>query len=163
MSEETTTKVSLSDIPVLKNNATYAKWKKAVEHQLMIFGGSGIIDGTEEEPYRKAYLPRDRRAGSLLTTASETNDAQALTAEQTEEWRLWKKSELKVRGILLATVSEGMSDDLDDLKSAKEIWDKLKKKTSTRHTGSTIKNSRQPYHVEATGEPDGGTNGGPPE
>jgi hypothetical protein len=51
MSEETSAKVSLTDIPVLKSNANYAAWKQAVENQLMITGAIGIVDGSEEEPY----------------------------------------------------------------------------------------------------------------
>jgi transposase InsO family protein len=94
----------------------------------MIFGGSGIIDGTESEPYRKEGLARDRRAGSVPPSVIERTTTEELTDEQRKEWRLWKKSELKVRGILLATVSEGMSDDLEDLNTAKEIWDKLAKR-----------------------------------
>jgi hypothetical protein len=142
MSEETYTKTSLSDIPMLKSNANYAIWKQAVENQLLLASALGIVDGSEKEPFRDDNQPRQEadgrriRAGSAAptttrtvlipgteTTAATTTARRALTDDEMKQWYRWQRKEDKVQGVIIATVSKGILVDLLELTSAKEMWD----------------------------------------
>ena len=122
-----TSKVSLSDIPVLKNNANYAAWRQAVENQLLLAGAIGIIDGSDKEPYREmpgqSVSGRTARAGSAPPSAQESTTKGELTKDEKIEWSKWQKNEEKVQGVIRATVSKGILVDLLDMSSAKAMWD----------------------------------------
>jgi hypothetical protein len=122
-----TSKVSLSDIPVLKNNANYTAWRQAVEAQLLLAGAIGIIDGSDKEPYRgtpgQSVSGRTERAGSARPSAPESTTKGELTKDEKLEWSKWQKNEEKVQGVIRATVSKGILVDLLDMSSAKAMWD----------------------------------------
>ena len=108
----------------MRNNANFAAWKQAVENQLLLAGCIGIVDGSDDEPYRRDMdAVRLIRAGSVPPTASESNSGMVLTAEQVLHWRGWQKRETKVQGVIRATVSDGILVDLLRMNAAKEMWD----------------------------------------
>jgi hypothetical protein len=67
-------------------------------------------------------LAKNAGAGSAMPEASETTSGDAMTAEERKEWEKWQMRESKGQGMLKPSVSLAINLDLDDLKSAGEMW-----------------------------------------
>ena len=124
--------IGIDKIPKLTSIDNYHDWKLAVESYLLIRGCLGIVEGTDEEPYRRLKdvddqpIPRTVRAGSAVPTPLETIGKRELLGRDEEKWDEWRKREMVAQGVICSTVSKGTLIDLRRLKSALEMWTFLK-------------------------------------
>jgi hypothetical protein len=127
-----TTSVTTTNIPKLTHHpSTYAGWRTAIEVALQLADSWNA--GLDAEPNRARWinrapgatgtvLARNTRAGPAMPEASETTSGNAMTAEERKEWEKWQTRESKAQGMLKALVSLAIKLDLDDLKSAGDMW-----------------------------------------
>jgi len=128
------TTVTTTDIPKLTHDpSTYAGWRAAIEVALQLADCWNAALGLDREPNRARWIDRapgatgtvtarNARAGSAMPEVSETVSGNAMTAEEKKEWEKWQKRESKAQGMLKASVSLAIKLDLDDLKSAADMW-----------------------------------------
>jgi hypothetical protein len=129
-----TTSVTTTNIPKLTHDPSiYAGWRTASEVALQLADSWNAALGLDAEPNRARWINRARgatgtvlarnaRAGSAMPEASETTSGNAMTADEREEWEKWQTRESKAQGMLKASVSLAIKLDLDDLKSAGDMW-----------------------------------------
>ena len=129
-----TTSVTTTNIPKLTHDpSTYAGWRTAIEVALQLADSWNAALGLDAEPNRARWinrapgatgtvLARNARAGSAMPEASETTSGNAMTADERKEWEKWQTRESKAQGMLKASVSLAIKLDLDDLKSAGDMW-----------------------------------------
>jgi hypothetical protein len=127
-----TTSVTTTNIPKLTHHpSTYAGWRTAIEVALQLADSWNA--GLDAEPNRARWinrapgatgtvLARNTRAGPAMPEASKTTSGNAMTAEERKEWKKWQTRESKAQGMLKALVSLAIKLDLDDLKSAGDMW-----------------------------------------
>jgi hypothetical protein len=129
-----TTSVTTTNIPKLTHDpSTYAGWRMAIEVALQLADSWNAALGLDAEPNRARWINRasgatgtvlrkNTRAGSAMPAASETTSGNAMTADGRKEWEKWQTRESKPQGMLKASVSLAIKLDLDDLKSAGDMW-----------------------------------------
>ena len=129
-----TTVTTTDIIPKLTHDpSTYAGWRAAIEVALQLADCWNAALGLDREPNRARWInrapgatgtvtARNARAGSAMPEVSETVSGNAMTAEEKKEWEKWQKRESKAQGMLKASVSLAIKLDLDDLKTAADMW-----------------------------------------
>ncbi|GFZ44321.1 hypothetical protein JCM24511_02043 [Saitozyma sp. JCM 24511] len=129
-----TTSVTTTNIPKLTHDpSTYAGWRTAIEVALQLADSWNAALGLDAEPNRARWinrapgatgtvLVRNARAGSAMPEVSETTSGNAMTADERKEWEKWQTRESKAQGMLKASVSLAIKLDLDNLKSAGDMW-----------------------------------------
>jgi hypothetical protein len=128
-----TTSVTTTIPKLTHDPSTYAGWRTAIEVALQLADSWNAALGLDAEPNRASWinrapgatgtvLARNARAGSAMPEGSETTSGNAMTADEKKEWEKWQTRQSKAQGMLKASVSLAIKLDLDDLKSAGDMW-----------------------------------------
>ncbi|EIW72444.1 hypothetical protein TREMEDRAFT_58606 [Tremella mesenterica DSM 1558] len=131
---------TLNNIPILSNAHGYYAWSTQARLHLTIVGCIGIIKGTDTEAYRSLRVSQDIRAGSMPPREDEMDGPRTLGTDEMKRWDEWRKRELRAQGVIQARVDMGLLMEIQELSTAKEMWDWLENdmKISTPHHCSAI-------------------------
>ncbi|WVO14849.1 hypothetical protein L204_102488 [Cryptococcus depauperatus] len=121
-------------IPRLEHSSNYRQWRKAIKVEFLRQGCQRVINGTAVEPFRnmgskdKVEISREVLAGTAPPTPTEAIGGVELNKNQLFAWKEWQQKEQTAQRLILSTVEEELSCELEQLKSALDMWTYLKKK-----------------------------------
>lgn len=135
MSEEQLSSLS-KIVPTLTGTDNFVKWRRAIQNYLLDKGAFRVLLGEETEPHRLAtpfHVPeRDGLFASLRMPQGAVDPFPAtsvtgnnLTTAQKTEWFAWEAKERKARSTLLLTISPALAEELENLWSANEIYERI--------------------------------------
>lgn len=126
-------------------SSSYARWRIDLATALRAGDAWDIVTGVEHEPYcaqtvqvdpegalaheegaiarRYVEFERTERAGSVPPRADGTTTRRVLNVEERKEWDVWRRRENLAQSYILATVADAIRLDIEEMLSAKDMWD----------------------------------------
>ncbi|CAD6925493.1 unnamed protein product, partial [Tilletia laevis] len=104
---------ALFKIPTLTGLDDFFQWKTALTDSLLMLGALDIVEGNEPQP---VAIKIEESTTAALTVVS---------AEEKKDLKSWLERDRKAMAIMRRTISDTLKVDIEDCRSAKEIWDQL--------------------------------------
>ncbi|CAD6975579.1 unnamed protein product [Tilletia controversa] len=101
-----TESTALFKVPTLTGLDDFFQWKSALTDSLLMLGALDIVEGTEPQP-----------------VAIKIEDGGS--TEDKKDFKSWVERDRKAMAIMRRTISDALKVDIEDCRSAKEIWDRL--------------------------------------